>query len=95
MLQYLTDDLLLGYGLPKKRMTASIGYQTLSLNESVLTCDSSIPLGSQLQRDNIVAIGRDNRVGLLLSLHTDATVNVVGIDRSRELMWDTLHIFLI
>lgn len=95
MLQYLTDDLLPGYCLPKKRMGAYIGGLNLSLSESVLIYDSGTPLGSLLQRDNIVAIGRDNRVGLLLSLHTDATINLIGLDRSRALMWDTLHIFLI
>jgi hypothetical protein len=93
MLQYLTDDLLLGYGLPKKRVRSHIGAFAVSLSESVLRFDDGTLIESVLQYVDVVAIGRISR--LVYSLHADATIKNIGFGRSRvALKWDNLLLFL-
>jgi hypothetical protein len=77
MLQYLTDDLLSGYGLPKKRMSVSDqmgNYYAWSLVGRGIGYDNYI---IYRQLTDTIDIGRD-MIGLLCSLHSNGVTRVVG-----------------
>lgn len=70
MLQYLTDDLMPGYGIPKKRMAVRD-----ILNRSLMwtLSDKVIRFSFHVRFDqlaDVVAIGRNER-GEVRSLHSD------------------------
>lgn len=90
MLQYLTNDLLPGYRLPKKR--TSITYDKSGdwvLRDTVVYINGCIGWRPNI---NAVAIGINNR-GLISTLHTDGTICFVVTGR-KSLNWKDLHYYL-
>jgi hypothetical protein len=93
MLQYLTADLMPGYGLPKKRISlAGIGNSGWLLRGMLL---EYTPLYKYVQLPDVIAIGRDGLTYLLQSLHSDGVTRMVGGDgRARVFDIKDLHYYL-
>jgi hypothetical protein len=89
MLQYLTDDLLPGFGLPKKRVTVGVW----SLRDSVVSYDGR-SLGSGYQYTDVMAIGDMIEDGFVYGLHTDSRINIITTDIYHRLKWEDLHRYL-
>jgi hypothetical protein len=90
MLQYLTNDLLPDYGLPKKRL--SITYDKSKdwvLRDTGVYLNGSIGWYTDI---NAVAIRINNR-GLISTLHTDGTICFVFTGK-KPLDWKDLHYYL-
>jgi hypothetical protein len=87
MLQYLTSDLLPGYGLPKKRMAVYVW----SLLDSVISCRGVICC---LQQSDVVAIGQEINEDIVYALHADGRINAIGASSYQRLNLDNLHCYL-
>lgn len=77
MLQYLTDDLMEGYGLPKKRKSVSdriSNFHTWSLVGAMVEYDNCVIVRRLI---DAIAIGRD-KLTLICTLHSDGMTLVAG-----------------
>lgn len=87
MLQYLTSDLLPGYGLPKKRTSIYVW----SLLDSVISCRGRI---CSFKQSDVVAIGQEVKDDIVSALHADGRINTIGSSSYRRLNLDNLHFYL-
>jgi len=89
MLQYLTDDLMSGYGLPKKRMSVGVW----SLRDSVVSHRGTrlIPI---LQTSDITAIGQATKDAYTYALHTDGRIHIISFTGFYSLEWSDLYRYL-
>jgi hypothetical protein len=94
MLQYLTDDLMEGYGLPKKRKSVSdqiSNFDTWSLVGATIEYDNWV-IARRLT--NAIAIGRD-KLTLICTLHSNGMTLVAGeADPYQVFDMDDLHYYL-
>lgn len=89
MLQYLTDDLMPGYGLPKKRMAVDVW----SLRDSGLFFGIG-RYSTVHQNPDVVAIGQMVRNGYVYALHSDRRMHIISTNVFYDLKWCDLYRYL-
>jgi hypothetical protein len=89
MLQFLTGDLMPGYGLPKKRVSVNLW----SLLDSVISHENVV-CTPVFQRSDVVALGRPVESCLVYALYADSTVKAIAVGNYRSLDYDDLHHYL-